>query len=287
MSEVPTIFDERLRRRRRSKLGITRPGADFLVEHASLELSDRLQAINRTFGTIVCHGALNWSQTIATHAIATDIANVSSTKTGVVMDEATLPFAAGSLDAYASVLSLHAVNDLPGALAQIRRALKPDGLFVAAMFGGNTLTELRKCLADAELEIEGGLSPRIFPFADVRDMGSLLQRAGFALPVTDSEELFVNYRNPAKLLQDLREMAETNVLVERRKSFLKKAVLFRALELYAGRHTREDGTVRATFEIVYLTGWAPHESQQKPLRPGSARMNLADAIKSSAKPEQA
>jgi len=287
MSEVPTIFDERQRRQRRSKLRVARPGADFLVEHAALELSDRLQAINRTFGTIVCHGALNWSQTIATNAIATDIANVSPSDTGIVMDEAMLPFASGSLDAYASVLSLHAVNDLPGALAQIRRALKPDGLFVAAMFGGNTLIELRKCLADAELEMDGGVSPRVFPFADVRDMGSLLQRAGFALPVTDSEDLFVNYRNPAKLLQDLREMAETNVLVERRKTFLKKRVLFRALELYAERFTREDGTVRATFEIVYLTGWAPHESQQKPLQPGSARMNLADAIRSSAKPETA
>lgn len=285
MSEVPSIFDERLRRQRRSRLGINRPEADFLVEHASRELSDRLQAINRTFGTIVCHGALNWSQTVATHAIATDIATLLPSKTALVMDEATLPFAAGSLDAYASILSLHAVNDLPGALAQIRRALKPDGLFVAAMFGGNTLAELRKCLGDAELELDGGVSPRIFPFADVRDMGSLLQRAGFSLPVTDSEELFVNYRNPAKLLQDLREMAETNVLVERRKTFLKKRVLFRALELYAQRFSRDDGTVRATFEIVYLTGWAPHESQQKPLRPGSARMSLSDAIRTSAKPE--
>jgi SAM-dependent methyltransferase len=286
MNEVPAIFDERLRRRRRSKLGVTRPDADFLVEHAARELADRLQAINRTFGTIVCHGALNWSQTIASQGFATDIAKVSPSNTAIVLDEASLPFASGSLDAYVSVLSLHAVNDLPGALAQTRRALKPDGLFVAAMFGGNTLTELRKCLADAELEIEGGVSPRVFPFADVRDMGSLLQRAGFSLPVTDSEELLVNYRNPAKLLQDLREMAETNVLVERRKTFLKKRVLFRALELYAERFTQEDGTVRATFEIVYLTGWAPHESQQKPLRPGSARMSLADAIRTSAKPEK-
>jgi SAM-dependent methyltransferase len=281
MSDVPIIFDDRLRRARRLRSSRTGQMADFLVEHAAHELSDRIQAINRSFGTIVCHGAPNASQIIANDAIATDAAISPISGTGVILDEAALPFAPGGLDLYASILSLHATNDLPGALTQIRHALKPDGLFVAAMFGGKTLAELRTCLADAELETTGGVSPRIFPFADVRDMGSLLQRAGFSLPVTDSEEVNVSYRQPIRLLQDLRAMAETNVLVERRKTFLGRRTLFRALELYTQRHAQADGTFRATFEIVYLTGWAPHESQQKPLRPGSARMNLADAIKSS------
>jgi hypothetical protein len=171
------------------------------------------------------------------------------------------------------------VNDLPGALSQIRQALKPDGLFVAALFGGQTLQELRWCLAQAEIEIDGGLSPRVFPFADVRDMGGLLQRAGFALPVADSDQVIVHYAHPLRLLADLRGMGETNTLTDRRKSFLRRRTLMRAMDMYRDNFSDHEGRIRATFDVIYLTGWAPHESQQVPLKPGSARMPLAQALR--------
>jgi len=170
------------------------------------------------------------------------------------------------------------VNDLPGALIQIRRALKPDGLFVGCLLGGATLTELRTAFMQAESEIEGGASPRVAPFADVRDLGSLMQRAGFALPVTDSESVTVRYDDPFALMRDLRGMGLTNALVARRRAPLKRAVLMRAAQVYAERFADPDGRLRATFEYIWLSGWSPHESQQKPLRPGSAKMRLADAL---------
>ena len=185
-----------------------------------------------------------------------------------------------SLDLYASLLTLHAINDLPGAITQIKRCLRPDGLFLAALFGGQTLQELKASLAQAEIEIDGGLSPRVFPFADIRDAGGLLQRAGFALPVADTDKITVHYDHPLKLLADLQAMGETNILRQRRKLFLKRRVLMRAMEIYARDFTGDDGRVRATFEIIYLTGWAPHESQQQPLKPGSGKTPLADALKS-------
>jgi SAM-dependent methyltransferase len=197
----------------------------------------------------------------------------------VVFEEESLPIGNGTLDLYASILSLHAVNDLPGALSQIRRALKPDGLFVAALFGGHTLQELRWCLAQAEIEMDSGLSPRVFPFADVRDMGGLLQRAGFALPVADADTVVVHYSHPLRLLADLRGMGETNTLADRRKTFLRRRTLMRAMDMYRDNFADPDGRVRATFEVIYLTGWAPHESQQKPLKPGTARMPLAQALR--------
>ncbi|MGL5361285.1 MAG: methyltransferase domain-containing protein, partial [Bosea sp. (in: a-proteobacteria)] len=190
----------------------------------------------------------------------------------------TLPLEPQSLDLAVSLLALQAVNDLPGALIQIHRALRPDGLFIAALLGGQTLHELRQAFLMAETEIEGGASPRVAPFADVRDMGGLLQRAGFALPVTDSETVTVRYSTPLGLLHDLRAMGLTNPLVARRRGFLRRATLMRMLEIYAERFSDADGKVRATFEIVWLSGWAPHESQQKPLRPGSAKSRLADAL---------
>ena len=193
-------------------------------------------------------------------------------------DEEALPFRDGSLDLVVSALALQFVNDLPGALIQIRRALKPDGLFLAAMLGGDTLTELRQAFAAAEAEIEGGVSPRVAPFADVREMGALLQRAGFALPVTDVERLTVRYSSPFILMGELRRMGATNVLTERRRTPLRRATLKRMAEIYAQRFADPDGKVRATFEIIWLSGWAPHESQQKPLRPGSAQTRLADAL---------
>jgi SAM-dependent methyltransferase len=170
------------------------------------------------------------------------------------------------------------VNDLPGALAQIRRALKPDGLLLAALVGGASLTELRQAFAQAESEIEGGASPRVAPFADVRELGALMQRAGFALPVVDCDRLTVRYDTIFNLMRDLRRMGATNVLRERRRTPLRRATLARMAQVYAQRFADPDGRLRASFEIVWLSGWAPHESQQKPLKPGSAKQRLADAL---------
>jgi SAM-dependent methyltransferase len=181
-------------------------------------------------------------------------------------------------DLAASLLALHAVNDLPGALIQIKRALRPDGLFIACLLAGQSLTELRQSLLAAEVELTGGASPRVAPFADLRDLGGLLQRAGFALPVIDSESVTVRYGDMFGLLRDLRAMGWANALSERSRKPLRRSVLLRAAELYAERFADPDGRLRATFEIVWLSGWAPHESQQKPLRPGSAKARLADAL---------
>jgi SAM-dependent methyltransferase len=196
----------------------------------------------------------------------------------VVADEEALPFADEKLDLVVSALSLQSVNDLPGTLVQIRRSLKPDGLFVAALLGGDTLIELRQSFAAAESETAGGLSPRVAPFADVRAMGALLQRAGFALPVTDNDRLTVRYASPFGLMHDLRRMGATNPLVERRRAPLRRATLMRMVEIYGQRYSDPDGRMRATFDIVWLSGWAPHASQQKPLQPGSAKTRLADAL---------
>src|SRR5207253_6967956 len=194
-------------------------------------------------------------------------------------DPEPLSLAPGSLDLVVSALAFQFVNDLPGALAQIRRALKPDGLLLAAMIGGETLVELRLCLAVAEAECEGGVSPRVAPFADLRDVGVLLQRAGFALPVTDVDGVVVRYDNAFALMQDLRRMGATNVLMERRRTPTRRATLLRMAQLYAERFSDADGRIRATFDIVWLSGWAPHGSQQQPLQPGSAKASLAEAVK--------
>jgi SAM-dependent methyltransferase len=196
----------------------------------------------------------------------------------LIVDEEVLPFASESFDLIASALSLQWANDLPGVLVQIRRALAPDGLFLAALLGGQSLTELRTALTSAEAELTGGASPRVAPFADIRDLGQLLQRAGFALPVTDIDPIVVRYASMFALMQDLRAMGATNALSERSRVPLRRAVLMRAAEIYAERFADVDGRVRASFDIVWLSGWAPHESQQKPLAPGSARMRLAEAL---------
>jgi hypothetical protein len=177
-----------------------------------------------------------------------------------------------------SLLSLQNVNDLPGSLTQIRQILRPDGFFLACLLGGATLTELRQSFTLAEAELEGGASPRVAPFADLRDLGHLLQRAGFALPVTDVDTVVVRYADPFGLFRDLRAMGLSNALADRRRTPLRRATLFRAAEVYAQRFSDPDGRVRATFELVWLSGWVPHESQQKPLRPGSAQTRLADAL---------
>jgi SAM-dependent methyltransferase len=282
MTTGPTIFDRALlpvRRQRALALG----PATFLIERVAEEMAERLSVVLRTFERAADldtpTDALRDVLTLAGKVGALERASiVSDDGLEVMVGAQRSPFSEASLDLVVSALALQFVNDLPGALIQVRRALKADGLLLAAMIGGDSLTELREAFAQAESEIEGGLSPRVAPFADVRDLGSLLQRAGFALPVVDSDRIVVRYASPIALMRDLRAMAATNMLVERRRTPLKRATLQRMLEIYAQRFADADGRVRATFEIVWLTGWAPHESQQKPLKPGSATRRLADAL---------
>jgi SAM-dependent methyltransferase len=196
----------------------------------------------------------------------------------VLGDEEALPFADESFDLIIAPLTLHFVNDLPGALLQIRRCLKPDGLFIGGMFGGATLQELRRAWLEAESEISGGASPRVAPFADVRDLGGLLQRAGFALPVVDADIMRVRYASALNLMHELRAMGASNVLADRRRVPVSRALLMRVSEIYAERFADPDGRIPATFEMLVMTGWAPHDSQQKPLQPGSAKNRLADAL---------
>jgi SAM-dependent methyltransferase len=196
----------------------------------------------------------------------------------VVADEEFLPFAAGRFDLVLSAMDLHWVNDLPGTLIQIARILKPDGLFLGALLGGATLWQLRQALAAAESEIDGGLSPRVSPFADLRDAAGLLQRAGFALPVADSETIEVEYESALALMRDLSRMGEGNLVMGRRRTVTRRAVLLRAAELYGERFTGAGGRVSASFEVLFLHGWSPHASQPKALKPGSAARRLADAL---------
>jgi len=281
------VFDRQILRARRArarKLG----AATFLLDRVAEDLAERLGAVLRRFEVAIDLGtptdavrrALALSGKAGTLIAAEPDAAVlpAGSVPRVVTDEEALPFADASLDLVVSALSLQFVNDLPGTLIQIRRALKPDGLFLAALIGGDSLSELRDAFAQAESEMEGGLSPRVAPFADLRDLGGLLQRAGFALPVADSERLTVRYDSAFALMRDLRAMGATNVLTERRRTPLKRATLLRMAQIYAERFADSDGRVRATFEIAWLSGWAPHESQQKPLKPGSATMRLADAL---------
>jgi len=208
----------------------------------------------------------------------TAAAPVARAQPAVVADEEALPFRDGALDLVVSALALQFVNDLPGTLIQIARILKPDGLFLAAMLGGGTLWQLRQALAAAESEVESGLSPRVSPFADLRDAAGLLQRAGFAMPVADSETIDVEYRSALALMRDLGAMGESNLVADRRRGFSRRATLLRAAEIYGERFALPSGRVAATFEVLFLHGWAPHESQPKPLKPGSASRRLADAL---------
>ncbi|MEA2855953.1 MAG: hypothetical protein QOH98_274 [Methylobacteriaceae bacterium] len=258
--------------------------ANFLLDRVAADFEERLALVSRHFpraldlGTPGPQIAELLRREPDRFVVRAAPLRESAGRLAVVADEEALPFAAESFDLVASALSLQWANDLPGGLVQIRRALDPDGLFLAALVGGQSLTELRTALTAAEAELTGGASPRVAPFADVRDLGGLLQRAGFALPVTDIEPVSVRYASMFELMQDLRAMGATNALAERSRKPLHRAVLLRAAEIYAARFADPDGRVRATFEIVWLSGWAPHESQQKPLAPGSARMRLSDAL---------
>ncbi|MBL8642726.1 MAG: methyltransferase domain-containing protein [Rhodospirillaceae bacterium] len=291
MPDSMMVFDRLAVRRHRDRAAATLASADFLFREAAVRLLDRLDDVTRRFALALdlgCrHGAVAEalkSHTKVDHLVQCDLSPALARHAAAngaptfAADEEALPLAEQSLDLVLSNLSLHWVNDLPGALVQARRALKPDGLFLATVFGGETLKELRACLMEAESEVSGGASPRVSPFVDVRDAGSLLNRAGFALPVVDADAMTVTYAEPLKLLADLRAMGETNAVHERNKRFMRRDVLGRALQLYAEKFVDARGRVVATFQIVTLTGWAPHASQQKALRPGSASARLADAL---------
>ncbi|MGU9979452.1 methyltransferase domain-containing protein [Phreatobacter sp. HK31-P] len=280
-------FDQQLIGRRRVRAAAGEP-ADFLLRNVAEDLADRLTLVQRSFATIADIGspADALREAIVRRGLSMPIALEPvealarhRARPVLVAPVDALPFAAERLDLAISALGLQFVDDLPGLFVQVRRALKPDGLFLAALLGGDTLTELRQAFAAAESEIDGGLSPRVAPFADVRDVGALLQRAGFALPVTDSDRLTVRYGDVFALMRDLRAMGATNPLVARRRVPLKRATLLRMAAIYHERFSDPDGRIRATFQVITLSGWAPHESQQKPLKPGSAKARLADALR--------
>src|SRR5262249_33063425 len=281
MTETPIIFDRLLRRRRRSRAAAA-PG-NFLLDHVATELADRLSVVLRRFDVAVDLGTPGEEVRTSLRRLGAGGMIVGAdvfarAKPFVVADEEALPFRDAGLDLVVSGLALHFTNDLPGVLAQIRRALKPDGLLLAALLGGDTLTELRQAFAEAESEIEGGVSPHVAPFAELRQVGALLQRAGFALPVTDLERVTVRYNSAFDLMQDLRRMGATNPLVARRRVPLRRATFMRMAEIYARRFADADGRIRATFDVLWLSGWAPHPDQQQPLKPGSAKARLADAL---------
>jgi len=280
LSDQSLVFDRTLGRSR-LKRAVAGDYPDFLLQRAAGDLEERLGAVLREFVLAADLGTPLpvTDAIIAAKAKATlRMAEAEGAGADLVGDLEALPFAAGSLDLAVSLLALHGVNDLPGAFVQIKRALKPDGLFMGCLLGGRSLQELRQALLEAESETTGGVSPRVAPFADLRDLGSLLQRAGFALPVVDSEVVTVRYRDAFGLFRDLKAMGWANALVARRKAPLRRDTLLRAAALYAERFADPDGRLPATFEFVWVSGWAPHESQQKPLRPGSAKARLADAL---------
>lgn len=278
-----TLLDVRRRR------ALARPleGSDFLLRTAVDDLLDRLAVVKREFAIaidlatplpLLADRLSSLAQVGMVVRLDRLVETVSFTGIGLVGDPVLLPFRDDSLDLVASALALHWVTDLPGCLAQIQRALKPDGLFIANLLGGETLHELRESFTIAEAELTGGASPRVAPFAELREIGALLQRTGFALPVVDQDRVTVRYADALALMRDLRAMGATNALVERVRTPLRRDVLMRMVAIYAERFSDTDGRIRATFDIVSLSGWAPHESQQKPLRPGSAKARLADAL---------
>jgi len=282
------IFDRALVRRHRERAAAGFSRHDFLKQAVSDRLIERLGEIRRRFAfgldlgshTGILAAALA-SSGLCPEVIRLDLSPAMLARSRgprVVASEELLPFAPRSFDLVVSALSLHWVNDLPGALVQIRQALKPDGLFLAALFGGETLAELRQAWLEAEIETVGGAAPRISPFIDVRDAGDLLQRAGFALPVTDVETLSVTYTDVVALMRDLRGMGETNALFARHRGALRRQTLAALDASYRRLAAGPDGRLQATFQIVWLTAWAPHPDQPKPLRPGSAQVRLADAL---------
>lgn len=292
MAVAPKIFDRKLLRSRRERIARKSAGQrlpDFLLDRVADDFADRLALVRREFPVAASVGAYH-GLLAARLASLPSIGRVIDVEPSffalphgngpaVVAEEEALPFAAASLDLVVSGLSLQFVNDLPGALLQINRALKPDGLFLGALLGGETLKELRESWILAEDEVLGGASPRVAPFGGVRELGGLLQRAGFALPVADNDVIEVTYASPLALMEELKAMAASNPLVERRRTPVTRGLLLRAAEIYQERFALPNGRIPATFEIVTLTGWAPDERQQKPLQPGSAKVSLTDVLK--------
>jgi NADH dehydrogenase [ubiquinone] 1 alpha subcomplex assembly factor 5 len=282
-------FDRVQLRRRRDRAAANFNAHSFLLDEVSLRLTERLDDIKRSFPLAVdlgCHdGRLarhlsgrSGIERLVQCDISRALVSEAKGPYRVVADEEWLPFAGERLDLIISALSLHWVNDLPGALIQIRRALRPDGLFLAAMLGGDSLTELRQALVRGESELQGGISPRIAPFVEIRDLGALLQRAGFALPVVDSDTITVTYPDALALMRDLRGMGENNILRARQRHFTRRSTLFTAAEHYREMFGDVEGRIPATFQVLYLAGWSPHASQQQALKPGSGEMNLAEAL---------
>ncbi len=292
MSSPPRLFDRSLLAARRNRAADGFTQAHFLRERSIEDTLLTLSAINRRFDLALDMTAADggFGRALAESDVAAKIGllvegelseRLSARQSGparLVMDEEWLPFADDSLGLIVSVLGLHSVNDLPGVLVQVRRALKPDGLFIGTLFGGETLRELRGSMMDAELEVRGGYGPRVAPFAEGPDLIELLRRTGFSMPVVDSDRVEVSYAHPLRLLADLRAMGEGNIMIDRPRLGLNRAILQRMSELYFERFADAEGRVTATFEIITLSGWKPHESQQKPLKPGSAKTRLADAL---------
>lgn len=288
MAEIPEIFDRKLLARRRKRAARAGAVPDFLLERVADDFTERLSVVLREFPVCLNLGAhtgllsrrLRQLPNVGL-MIDADPALEAGFEPGqpaIAADEEALPLRAQSLDLIVSGLALQFVNDLPGTLLQMRRAVKPDGLLLAALLGGETLKELREAWVIAEDEIMGGTSPRVAPFADVRDLGGLLQRAGFALPVADSDVLRVTYASPLALMGELKAMGASNVLAARRRVPVTRQLLLRASEVYVERFGLPNGRIPATFEIITLTAWGPDESQQKPLKPGSATHRLADVL---------
>ncbi|WP_430469591.1 methyltransferase domain-containing protein [Thalassospira lucentensis] len=292
MADPITVFDRHILKLRRDRAASRASEFNFLFAETADRLADRLEDTTRNFPHAVdlgCHsGELAQILAASSRVETLHQADISyryakaardlNGRSSMVADEEFLPFAEGSLDLILSNLSLHWVNDLPGMLLQARRALKSDGLFLASMLGGETLKDLREALMTAEAEEEGGVSPRVSPFVDVKDAGALLQRSGFALPVVDADDITIDYPDALKLMRDLSGMGESNIVAKRSKKFTKRSTLARAAAIYHERHGRDDGRVHAKFQVIYLTGWAPDESQPKPLRRGSGQVSLVDFL---------
>ncbi|MDH5723213.1 MAG: class I SAM-dependent methyltransferase [Alphaproteobacteria bacterium] len=278
------VFDRKLLQAKRGTLSKTFEKHDFLFKHCSNDISERLKDINRTFNTALQIGSR--SADIQAHPKINTLVTLDLGKNPVISDnvpyiqadEEFLPIKPESLDLALSILNMHNVNDLPGSLVQIRQALKPDGLFMACLFGGESLLELRQSLMHTEIEVLGGASPRVFPFIDKMQMGDLMQRAGFALPVIDSEIIKVSYNSMFDLIKDIRGMGEHNIINKRNKTYTGKSFFMKAAQYYQDHFPAPDQKIEATFEIIYAAGWSPHDSQQKPLQPGSAEYSLEEAL---------
>lgn len=294
MSGEQTLFDRRLLRRRRARFAREVAEREFLIAHVAREIAERIDIMLRTFPRALdlgaFHGLLGRSvgalPSVGEMVYAESVFDYAAQcpRPALVCDEDLLPFKDASFNLVVSGLALHRVNDLPGSLIQIRRALAPDGLFMAAALGARALIELRECLLEAEGEMEGGASPRVSPFGDVRAYGALLQRVGFALPVADAEDLTVVYASPRELMREVRALGGGNVLTARSKAPLPRRTLSRAEDLYRERYGTPDGKITATFQFVFMSGWAPDPSQQQPLKPGSAKQRLADALQTHERP---